>query len=503
MKKKWFSMIVIALLAAVMSVTGLTAFAEDGIPPDIADNSETTVGWEIISTQDNGVLFTFENGNIKHIAASDGVVDVQRMNMYAMRTSKRSADETYSVKATFTPDSDLASGSERTYGVIPWYLDENNFLIYWLQQKTDGAFSGQFYGKVNGSWKSRMYSDEETFWSNSEYDDFWWDGGNHPENIKGKKNILLTETITLLVNVSNVIHTGTQLPAKKFEIHEIGTKVVEGETVEDDGIIKTVWVKDSTLQGNIRTGVYMENFNMAIDNFNSYGITDDALVASAEEKIEAIASEVTKNDISDIITARNEYLELADNMNRVNPDSVDKLVLSETAAAIAVDAVISALDKTTISFLADVTEARTIFDSLSEEISSQVTKVALLMAAEVETSYLVAANAVINSINSIPEKVSLDDKDKVTAARTAYDALDANAKALISSAQLKKLTDAEAGIIELEKPDNNGKDDDKKKGCGIIFDVNSSGMFKGGLMIIGILILGILIIKRKHISQSN
>ena len=61
-----------------------------------------------------------------------------------------------------------------------------------------------------------------------------------------------------------------------------------------------------------------------------------------------------------------------------------------------------------------------------------------------------AAQAVIDKINALPSKAGVADKKKVKAARTAYDALTKDQKALISAKVLKKLTTAEAQVKAAE-----------------------------------------------------
>ncbi len=67
-----------------------------------------------------------------------------------------------------------------------------------------------------------------------------------------------------------------------------------------------------------------------------------------------------------------------------------------------------------------------------------------------------SAVSVTNRINALPtpENVTLDDKDAIEAARKAYDSLDADEKALVTTETLKKLTDDEAAYADLEAVNN-------------------------------------------------
>jgi hypothetical protein len=92
----------------------------------------------------------------------------------------------------------------------------------------------------------------------------------------------------------------------------------------------------------------------------------------------------------------------------------------------------------------------------------------------------IAADAVTAKINALPASVTLADKQKVTEARGAYDALTAAQKGKVSSVTLKKLTDAESAIKALEDetpPDEKGC----AKGCGTLGA--GLGGFGGGLTI--------------------
>lgn len=60
------------------------------------------------------------------------------------------------------------------------------------------------------------------------------------------------------------------------------------------------------------------------------------------------------------------------------------------------------------------------------------------------------AEYVKNAIDALPEEVTLADKDAVAAARTAYNALSNAEKAKVDANTLKKLTDAEAMVANLE-----------------------------------------------------
>ena len=63
------------------------------------------------------------------------------------------------------------------------------------------------------------------------------------------------------------------------------------------------------------------------------------------------------------------------------------------------------------------------------------------------------ANTVADQLKNLPavDKITLEDKESVKAARDAYNKLSADQKKMVTAAQLKVLTDAEARIAQLQK----------------------------------------------------
>ncbi len=113
--------------------------------------------------------------------------------------------------------------------------------------------------------------------------------------------------------------------------------------------------------------------------------------------------------------------------------------------------------------------ARTAYDALTETQKALVTKETLAVLTDAETKYAElkqaadeaaaqaaadkkAADAAITSINAIGTvEYTEASKEKIDAARTAYDALTDAQKALVTDADVKVLTDAEARYAELEE----------------------------------------------------
>ena len=102
---------------------------------------------------------------------------------------------------------------------------------------------------------------------------------------------------------------------------------------------------------------------------------------------------------------------------------------------------------------AKIDAARTAYDALSDGDKDLVTNIATLTQAETDYAALNQAEAdkVVAKIAAIPQPVTLKlaTRDSIESARAAYEALNAEQKALVPAAELQKLTDAEAELATL------------------------------------------------------
>ena len=89
----------------------------------------------------------------------------------------------------------------------------------------------------------------------------WWDGGTANPQIKGVRHALLTTSVTLKIvsTVTEVTVGGEPVAARAFELHQ----VVNGE----DHVASTYYVKDAVELTGVRTGVYANNYDIAIKDF--------------------------------------------------------------------------------------------------------------------------------------------------------------------------------------------------------------------------------------------
>ena len=114
-----------------------------------------------------------------------------------------------------------------------------------------------------------------------------------------------------------------------------------------------------------------------------------------------------------------EVTALPDDTTPANRDAIDKALKDYAALGTA--------DKAN----ADVVAAKATLDSINTAVAAKEKA---------------DADAVTTAINALPKTVTAADKDKVEAARKAYDALTPAEKKLVTDTTLKKLTDAEDAL---------------------------------------------------------
>ena len=200
---------------------------------------------------------------------------------------------------------------------------------------------------------------------------------------------------------------------------------------------------------------------------------EKAAAEAVDKLIEAIGDvELTDECKARIDAARAAYDALTDKQKElVTKDDVLKAAeaayakLADEAAAKAVEDMIAALpeaDKVALTDEASIVAARSAYDKLTNTQKAFVPNKAKLEAAENKLAELKAiaakeeadrkaAQSVTDMINALPQPIKLEDKASVEAARAAYDNLTADQKKFVSVGTLKKLTDAEAEIVRLEK----------------------------------------------------
>lgn len=342
-------------------------------------NNETHYGWSLVCNSTEEALWQFgADGNISACSAAEGDIGNQRVNMYALRDIERAANEAYTVEATFTPDPESDLSTERTYGVVAWYVDSDNYLIYWLQQKTAGDWSGQFYGRVNGAFKAYVNNSGTASWNSGEYNDMWWDGGAANPAIRGTRNALLNNTVTLKV-VSSIEEKevgGTTYSCRKFELHQI---VKPAEGAAEDFIADTYWCKDITASSPAaRVGLYSEAFSFTVSGFAATGDNDRTIAQAAETQINALGTVSAADQIGSVEAARLTYERLLDLKSYLTEGTEAKLIAAENSVGAYVDGRIKALDPSSATFKDDVDEVYDLYMGLNDRLAATVTEVDLL-----------------------------------------------------------------------------------------------------------------------------
>lgn len=367
------------LAAASIGLTGIGAAA------DYTDEEGAThYGWSLVCSEMNESCFEFgDDGNISAIYAAEGDTSDQRVNMYAIRDTLHAADESYTVQATFTPDAETDLSAERTYGIVPWYVDEDNYLIYWLQQKNGNPvdWSGQFYGRVNGSFKKYLSTfnknNGEDYFRSAEYDDMWWDNAavTSPKLV-GNRQPLLDTTVTLKVvsKIETITVDGADYTLRSFELHQI----VDGL----DFISNTYYCKDITTESPAaKVGLYSEMFSFTVSDFSCVGADDEQTAKAVETQIGGLGTIASKEDIQAVVKARNAYEGLLSLKSYLAEGTLAKLETAENAVGTYVDGLIGALDSSAPTFKTEVDGVYNLYLSLTDRLSAKVTKLEELKAA--------------------------------------------------------------------------------------------------------------------------
>lgn len=213
--------------------------------------------------------------------------------------------------------------------------------------------------------------------------------------------------------------------------------------------------KDTNGDGTGDSGAEM---NRTAQNFT---VKTESSVDSVIAKIAALPSNITLNDKSAVQSARNAYnaLSASDQARVTNRqklfDAEAKIAQLEAdkAAADQVIAKINAIPPM-INFDArdEIAAARAAYNELTAAQKNLVTNYNRLVTAENALAQYekdrAEAGKVVNLINSLPDTISLDDKDAVNSARAAYNVLTSAQKGYVTN--YSRLQAAEERIIQLE-----------------------------------------------------
>ena len=349
-------------------------------------DGQTQYGWHIEANATDLDLWEFDNdGNPIADYAAEGDTANQWTNNYAIRNVPIGANDNYTMEATFTPDADSDLSSERTYGVLVWYQDPDNFLLYWLQQKPTPEWSGQFYGRVDGVFKSFYFKQEYDLgnigylddWRKGEFYDMWWDSYYANPQLRGDRTAIITNTVTLKIvsAVEEITVAGVTQNSRKFEIHQIVNDV--------DHVTSAFYVRGiDEKSGDFYTGLYSEKFNIGISNYSLTFDSESQVAAGVESKIEALPSTITElSQIDGVIDVVAEYKTLLGYKSYISDANKQKIEALDAQIVPFVDSKIEALNPNTPTYSDDVLALEELYFELPVEYSDNLEKVDILIEA--------------------------------------------------------------------------------------------------------------------------
>lgn len=378
MSKKLLATLASALLVASIGASALFVNADY-----VDEDNVTHYGWTLACEEVNETAFEFgEDGMITDIYAASAVdTENQFTNMFALRDVDYAADEEYTIEATFTPDPDSDLSAERSYGIVAWYVDGDNYMIYWLQQKMGGDWSGQFYGRVDGVYKIAVSTKTgKTTWQSFEFDDMWWDNANvsHPD-LLNTRNAIIDNTITLKVvsKIETVTVEDVDYTCRSFELYEVFN--------DKEFLSNKYYLRDVDAESpSFNVGLYSDKFDVSISGYSCVATGDAERISAVETAMTGLSATVdSQEDISAITDARAAYERLLDLQDGMTDEeaAVAALEAAENGVGTYVDGLIEALDSSSATFADDVDEVYNLYMSLSDLLAAKVTKTAELQAA--------------------------------------------------------------------------------------------------------------------------
>ena len=361
MKNKIKALLLLVIVGVCALVLMNNTTNTEALSDYIDEDGNVHAGWSMVGSSMDQKTWYFDDstGDIGGSLSMSGDMSAGTMTNFAIRNIPLVQDDTYTVSATFLPHDGMNTDYETTYGIVLWYQNANNYLVYWLQTKgqenknedagiTVGAWSGNLYGKVGG--KDRYFYVPESYcskgitysntWRGDEFCDMWYDNSMHAHpDLLNKTSALLTAPVTLKATSS--VSSALGETCRKFELYEV-VNGTEKKCLE-------MYVKGITgSSGSFYTGVGAKKMNCTISNF-SIKPTKTDFTSGVISKINAIPSTIsTEGNINTVIAARNAYDGLLSLKSSIASSYVTKLTTGETNCANLFNTKAKTLDATKI-----------------------------------------------------------------------------------------------------------------------------------------------------------
>ena len=261
------------------------------------------------------------------------------------------------------------------------------------------------------------------------------------------------------------------------QIEEIGEV-----TLEKEEVVKAARSAYDALTEDQKAYVTEDTLKLLTDaekRIEELKAEEEEAASNVENLIQAIGK-VTLESLDKIEAAENAYNELTDTQKalvdnydvltaaRAEYDKLKEAADKEEAekAAAKVETLIEEIGEVTLESLGKIAAAEKAYDELTDTQKALVDNYDVLTAARAEYDKLKAAadkkeadqkaaDGVTDLIDAIGDKVTLDSKDEIKAARDAYNALSDDQKALIDKETFTKLENAEKELKKLETENQN------------------------------------------------
>ncbi len=383
MKKKFLALSASLFALFVALTLNINANAMDNYQNE---DGETLYGWALETNDTDADLWEFdENGNPAAVYAAEGDTANQWTNNYAIRNLAIGADDNYTLQTTFTPDPETDLSVDRAYGLLVWYQDPDNFLIYWLQQKPSPEWSAQFYGRVDGVYKSFYFEQKYDLgnigymddWRKGEFYDMWWDSGYANTELRNNRTAIVTNSVTLKVvsNVEKVTVAGVEESCRRFEFHQIVNGV--------DHITSAFYVRGiNETSDEFYTGLYSEKFNVTLSDYSLEFDSQADIVKSVDDEISALPDSISAiSDINSVIGVSSNYKTLLTLKSGILASNQEKIERLDAEVVTFVDSKIDGLDPNKPTYVEDVLALEELYFELPVEYADSLTKVDKLIEA--------------------------------------------------------------------------------------------------------------------------